>query len=674
MGLSEVVKVAVVAPRHRADQLVEELLRFEDFHPEEKPRFRDTKLHEIEHRAESGYVKVQAIIQELGIKDSIGLIDQLINPNKLNRMTITTDGLSQLLQKLDEESTPLILKLNNLLDGKKVVVEKLDQTKSLYNVLKAVEDIELDLDSIKKIRSFHVFVGFCSGSELAELRRSLPFSAVVDMDADGLSLVVVVSRKADGENVERVVKGLGVKPLTIAPQYPQNIKLAVEKLRSEVDELEKKLTEIDEELGKIISMESAKLVALRDGYALVKETLSRIAGAGSLKAFAVVEGFVPADRVDEFQARIGVKYPVLFDKEQIPHSSPSVMNNQPLTRPFEKITLIQGHPRHGEIDPTPYVSIFFTIFYGIMFADLGQGLVILLFALFMLNRVSGGLKEWARLLAYLGVASAVTGFLLGEAFGFKVGGLIGSPELLHLIEEHGEAKQFNIAEVQRLLVFTIMLGVVHLILGYALAFVKYWREGEKAEALTVKLPSLAMYVFGILFALAFFGAGGSLQGIFTVEKPAPLINTPTNLVGALGVYGSVACILVLMLGRYVAGLAGLGHKTGIVSSVGMGLLETLENIIHFLSNTISYSRITILLIVHSALLLLLNTAWEALGLVSLPLLIIGNIGIMLLEGMLVFIQAMRLHVYEFFSKFFEGTGQPFRKLSSETSFTKIKFQ
>ncbi|MEM4415055.1 MAG: hypothetical protein QXH32_03725, partial [Candidatus Caldarchaeum sp.] len=295
-------------------------------------------------------------------------------------------------------------------------------------------------------------------------------------------------------------------------------------------------------------------------------------------------------------------------------------------------------------------------------------------ALFMLNRVSGGLKEWARLLAYLGVASAVTGFLLGEAFGFKVGGLIGSPELLHLIEEHGEAKQFNIAEVQRLLVFTIMLGVVHLILGYALAFVKYWREGEKAEALTVKLPSLAMYVFGILFALAFFGAGGSLQGIFTVEKPAPLINTPTNLVGALGVYGSVACILVLMLGRYVAGLAGLGHKTGIVSSVGMGLLETLENIIHFLSNTISYSRITILLIVHSALLLLLNTAWEALGLVSLPLLIIGNIGIMLLEGMLVFIQAMRLHVYEFFSKFFEGTGQPFRKLSSETSFTKIKFQ
>jgi V/A-type H+-transporting ATPase subunit I len=99
-----------------------------------------------------------------------------------------------------------------------------------------------------------------------------------------------------------------------------------------------------------------------------------------------------------------------------------------------------------------------------------------------------------------------------------------------------------------------------------------------------------------------------------------------------------------------------------------------ETPIHFLSNTISYSRLTILLIVHAALLLLLNTAWEALGLVSLPLLLVGNVGIMLLEGMLVFIQAMRLHVYEFFSKFYDGTGQAFRKLSRQTPFVNLRIE
>jgi V/A-type H+-transporting ATPase subunit I len=252
--------------------------------------------------------------------------------------------------------------------------------------------------------------------------------------------------------------------------------------------------------------------------------------------------------------------------------------------------------------------------------------------------------------------------------------MIGSPELLHLVEEHGEAKQFNIAEVQRLLIFTILLGVVHIIVGYVLSIVKHLKEGEAGEALSVKAPSLAMYLFGILFALAFFGAGGDIQSIFTSTNPAPLLNLPTNLVGAVGVYGAVACIITLLFGRYVVGIAGLGHRTGIIASVGAGLLEVLENIIHFLSNTISYSRLTILLIVHAALLLLLNTAWEALGLVSLPLLLVGNIGIMLLEGMLVFIQAMRLHVYEFFSKFYEGTGQAFRKLIRQTPFVNLRIE
>ncbi|MEM1964847.1 MAG: V-type ATPase 116kDa subunit family protein [Candidatus Caldarchaeum sp.] len=675
MGLSEVVKVAVIAARHKADALVEELLRFEDFHPAEKSRFRDTKLHEIEHTAESGFVRLQALIQELGIKDSVGLIDQLLNPRKLESMTISTDGLHQLLQDLDEQSSPLVSKINKLLEDKKAKVEKIGQTRSLYTVLKAVEGIELDMDLVRKIGRFHVFVGFCSGSELAELRRALPSSAVVETAVDGLTLVLIVSKRDEGENVERVVKGLGIKALTIPPQYPQNVKLAVENLGTELRELEKELSDIDGELRRMVAVESAKLIAFRDAYALVREALLRIAGAGSLRFFAVVEGFVPAERIDEFRAKIGVKYPVLLDEENAEHvdEKPSMMDNPSVTKPFEKITLIQGYPRHGDIDPTPYVSIFFTIFYGIMFADLGQGIVILAFALFMLRRVSGDLREWAKLLAYLGVASAVTGFLLGEAFGFKVGSLIGSPELLHLVEEHGESKQFNISEVQRLLVMTILLGAAHLTIGYALAFVKYWKKGEKAEALTVKLPSLAMYVFGILFALAFFGAGGSIQRVFTAESPAPLVNLPTRLVGAVGMYGSIACILVLMLGRYAAGLAGIGHKLSIISSIGTGLLETLENIIHFLSNTISYSRVTILLIVHAALLLLLNTAWEALGLVALPLLIIGNIGIMLLEGMLVFIQAMRLHVYEFFSKFFDGTGQPFRKLAMQTLFMKIRF-
>ncbi|MDW7978761.1 MAG: V-type ATPase 116kDa subunit family protein [Candidatus Caldarchaeum sp.] len=674
MGLSEVVEVAVVAPRHRAEDVIKELFEFEEFHPAAKEHHRDPKLHEMEHRTEAGLVRLQSVIQELGVKDSVGILEMLVKPDRVVQRDISAEGLAQLLDRLDNESAPLLQEINRVLEERKNISERLEWLGSLYRMLKKVEEVELDLESLKKFKRFHVFLGFGSGSELAELKRALPTSVVVETLVEGMALILVVSRRSDAETVERVLKGLGVKPLQIPPEYPQTLREAVKVVGDEVSSMEKKAEEADAWLRDFVEKRSEQLVALRDGYMIVKEGLNRIGGAGGLKFFAVFEGYIPAERAEEFRETVGRKYPVLLRSEAAHSSdddSPSSIKNPSLVKPFEKITMIQGMPSHGEIDPTPFVSVFFSVFYGVMFADLGQGLIILLFGLFMLRRVSGDLREWAKLLVYLGLSSAITGFLIGEAFGFKVAESIGSPQILHLVEKHGETKTFNIAEVQRLLVFTIMLGVVHLMLGYVLSIVKFLKENEKVEALAVKLPTLLMYVFGIFFALAFFGAGGSIQNILNVQTPVPLLNIPTNVAGAIGVYGSVACILVLMLGRFAAGLAGLGHKVSIVSSVGQGLLEVLENIIHFLSNTISYSRLTILLIVHTALMLLLNTAWEALGLVTLPLLIVGNVGIILLEGMLVFIQAMRLHVYEFFSKFFEGAGQPFRKLAKETLFVKV---
>lgn len=676
LGLSHVLGVAVIAPRHRSEELVRDLMRFEDFHPAEKPKYRDPRLHEIEYRADLGYSTVQALIQELNIKESVGILEQLSKPVEIEAKNFSASDLLSLLDKLETESRPVIESINTILNRKKAAEDKLNQITALYDSLKTLKELKLSLDQFTSLKWFHVFVTTASSSELSELRKALPRSAVIMQSLENTNLVVVISKRSDGEDVERVVKGLGLKPLTTPPGYPKNVSEAVARLEEELQTLKKEVDSLGSELDSLLERERLRIIAARDGYQLVKEALSRIAGAGELRSFAISEGYIPAEKKEEFLKVIGSKYHVVLKEDKHGHheEKPVLLRNPSPVKPFENVTLIQGPPKSGEIDPTPFVSIFFTVFYGLMFADLGHGLVILGFGAFMYKRVRGALREWAKLLMFLGISAAVMGFLLGEAFGFKVGKLISSPELIHLVEEHGETKQFSLVEVQRMLVFTIFLGVVHMIVGYILSIVKLVREKELAEALTVKLPTLLMYVFGIFFALAFFGAGGNIQGILVTESPAPLVNLPTSLVGAVGIYGALACIIVLMLGRFAAGLAGLGHRTGLVSSIGMGLLEVLENIIHFLSNTISYSRITILLIVHVALLLLLNTAWEALGLVSLPLLIIGNAGVIVLEGLLVFIQAMRLHVYEFFSKFYDGTGTPFRKLSRQTIYAKITFE
>jgi len=108
----------------------------------------------------------------------------------------------------------------------------------------------------------------------------------------------------------------------------------------------------------------------------------------------------------------------------------------------------------------------------------------------------------------------------------------------------------------------------------------------------------------------------------------------------------------------------------------IGLIEVLEKISSYLANTISYTRISILLMVHSALLMALNSAVEAPPLntpgVSIAVLFVGNLGIVIIEGLIVYVQDLRLHVYEWFTKFYEGTGIMFRKLIPDSYLVKLK--
>ncbi|MEM4417047.1 MAG: V-type ATPase 116kDa subunit family protein [Nitrososphaerota archaeon] len=676
MGLAPLAEVSIIAPRHRLENLLKGLYSFGDFHAKAEEE-RDPSLHQLEHRAELGAVNAQVLIQELKVKDQIGIMDQLFGKNLPQQKVFTAEDVRSLLDELDGNLNPLKKRVDELLQKRKEIEEQITELSGVREALSMLAETDIDVSVLQGLKRFYVLLAVVSSSEIGEIKRSVSEGAVLEKPLKGgYTLILVAARREAGETLDRVLKSLGVKPLSIPaglPQIPSQAYAAVsgkiERLRAEISEIEKTLEETARNHGSL-------LVALRDGYEIVRQALQRL-GGGGLKHFAVVKGYIPAEKRDEFLGKLSNSYPVFIrdvDGHSEHDSRPSLTRNRGLLAAFEKITFIQGVPKTGELDPTPYVALFFSVFYGIMFADMGQGLVILGFALFMLRKVMGELRKWAVILAVLGISSSITGFLIGEAFGFKISGTLPSPALIHLVEEHGGAKTFAISEVQRLLIFTIFLGVLHLVIGYTLSIVKLVRERELGEALFVKLPTLAMYIFGILFGLAFFGAGGEMASILSSTSPAPLINLPTNQVGAIGVYGSVACIVVLMVGRLVAGYTGLGHRVSVISSVGQGLLEVLENIIHFLSNTISYARLTILLIVHSALMILLNSAWEALGPVSLPLLIIGNIGIILLEGMMVFIQSMRLHIYEFFSKFYEGVGEPFRRLAYETPYTRIRLE
>lgn len=685
MGLAKLAKVSIIAPKAEVEDVIKELFKFGDFHPVEREHeSADKNLEKMLDRVKRIDSALDVIISDFGIKSEIGIIDSIIKGVKVERHRIEAEDINGLVDALESEAEPIIMELKELSSKIDSITKDIQKNETLLATLQLLKDLRIAPQSLSALRKMYAVFAVIPIRDIQEIKKSLPEAAILHITlTKTLSAALFVAPYKDAERVERVLKGFGVKPFAIPEWLPETIPEAYATVESKLAELNAELSSVRQKLNLILETSKGKILSLKEGANILKESLERLKATGSLRRLAIIEGYVPYEKSDELVKRLDGKYPIFVSEVEAMHagehgtthteSLPTLLHNKGIIKAFENVTNIQGLPGHGEIDPTPFVTLFFSIFYGIMFADFGQGLVLTIFGLFMRMRTKGRLRDWGTLLAVLGISSSIAGFLLGECFGFKLSNWgIASPELVHLVEEHAGSKELNLAAVQRLLQFTIMLGIVHLTLGYSLSAYKHIKNREYLEALTSKIPTIAMYIFGVLFALAFFGAGGISQ-MLTSQNPAPFIGLPSSLVGTIGMVGGIASIFVLILGRPVANL--LTRKgNGFVGAAGMGLLEVLENIIHFLSNTISYARLTILLLVHIALLMLLNNVWYALGMLSLPILIIGNLGIMALEGLIVFIQSLRLHLYEFFTKFFEGNGKPFKGLRSETTYVDIRIK
>jgi V/A-type H+-transporting ATPase subunit I len=184
---------------------------------------------------------------------------------------------------------------------------------------------------------------------------------------------------------------------------------------------------------------------------------------------------------------------------------------------------------------------------------------------------------------------------------------------------------------------------------------------ETVELVTQKLPTLAMYISGIGFGLAFIGSGYSFN-VLKTSSPAPLLGLPNDLLGGASLAIVLASMIILMTGKGIAIMAGKFQGESAGSAFANGGIEVFERISKFLANTISYVRLAIMLLVHASLLLVTNMLLAYPLYISAVPIVIFNILIVVFEVLIVYIQDLRLHIYEFFSKFYQGTGTPFREI------------
>ena len=705
MGIAKLAKVTLILPRVESAQAISRLAEFQWFHPvPTSSEHSEPNLDNLLSRSQKLYQNVDEIVRSLGIQVGIGIIDTMIKGAKKEKKEFKVTELESLIAKLEAESKILVEESRAILNEQALLKRQLEEFNTLKDALRVVSGLQVNLNRIGEGRRFYSAMYIINIKDFPEIQRSLPGISLITIPLnDFQSSMFTVGAKDEAERINKVIRSFDANPFIIPSNLPQNPKSAYEYVLTKMSELTKKKKEIDSQITNITTDITPKILSIHEGAKVSRDVLETLRKPGGLKKFAIIQGYIPNIMAKKFR-RVTNKWVTIV--EDVPESAslhyevhngkkqddsqpkPSLFVNGRYFRSFEPITLTQGLPKPSELDPTPMIAFIFPILYGLMFGDLGQGAIIAgVGALFRLRGV-GNLRQWGTLLLASGISAMIVGLMVGEIFGFHLQQLPGG-EVLKSTGFIGilNATEFTQENVLTILTISINIGILHLISAFSLSIYKGIMDGKRFEVVTQRVPVLIMYMSIISIMLAAVGANYQVLEMFSSQNPAPFFS---NIAGDWVTVEITAKIAFpILLGSMVIQIIAipLGAKLGKIhvhGSIGEELFMTvievmLIRLVELFANTISYTRIGIMLLVHVALMSTTNGGVEFfmsegnLG-VAIGLLFLGNIGVMMMEGLLVYIQALRLHLYEWFTKFYEGSGISFRKIVPEMLYTSIVWE
>jgi V/A-type H+-transporting ATPase subunit I len=693
LGVEKLAKVTLVLPRSELSTVIKELVEFEWFHPiQPDSSSYDSTVNDLALRISRLFVDLDNVIKDLNliqlhkdlkVKLQPEIIEMLTKGIKIKKEKFFAEDWKDFVAKTEAQATPILHELRFLIDEISLTEKSISDHSALKEALRMVSKFSIDLGVLTKLRRFHILFTIVKTKDVKEIKRSLPEYIVTDVSlTKSHNALLTAGSIKDAERLDKVLKSFEVEPFKIPKEFPQNPKEAFFAVANQILEYEKKYNDSKEALKNNIKLSKNKLVVLYEAAQTANFILRQMRKSGDLKRVATVEGYIPSSYKSQLEKRCKNRWMCIFQglgnklnhehEKNIPEA-PTLFSNKRLIRSFQFITMNQGAPTYGEIDPTPIISIIFPIFYGIMFGDLGHGLILLLAGLLFYKRGNDSIKGWGVMFALAGISASIVGIMIGEAFGFSFGHLfnISGYPLIHLIE-HGS---FNTESVVTLLQISFLLGIAHIIIGLLLNIINGIKEKEYTEIIVEKIPKIILYMFGVFFAISFVNAGYSFDKMFVSQDLFPILQVPISDVASVSTMIAVISIIIIIIGRPLAIKLGKFPKQPIGMVVMMEVIETLfERIPGYLANTVSYARIAILLIVHTSLLYTLNLAVTQGGITMVWLVILCNPLIIILEGMIVYIQTLRLHVYEWFTKFYDGTGISFIKLKPKNNYIDIEWK
>ncbi len=508
------------------------------------------------------------------------------------------------------------------------VEEEKRRLASLRETYDRLKRLNLDLSRLLRADSLlDVRLGQVPAANVRRLQESLALAGYVLSPFDqahGQTFAVVAGARREGEGIDALLSQAGWRELPVPVELQTHPDAARDYLEQEGRRLEAAAAIHCQERTENLLQFGERLREAASRLALARP-LAEAAGVGvrGRRHLAVFTGWVPRRMLDTLRAALetrfhgrywmSVREPRWDELERVP----TLVRYPFWLRPFLPLVRSYGVPRYGEFDPALLFAVCYVLFFGAMFGDVGHGAVIMLLASLLRGRY-----HWLRVVGMTaGASSVLFGFVYGSVFGYEA--------LIHPLW------QSPLHDAGHMLALAVGVGVVFISVTLMLNIYNRFTAGRPADALLGG---------GGLAGLAFYLAmAGGLYTWFTEGT----FGTGKGL-AALGALFSIAAH------TWAQTRAGWGERVLIT------VIEAMETATKLFANTLSFLRVAAFSLNHVALALAVFTLAAGMSAAGHWLtLLLGNVVIIVMEGGIVAIQALRLMYYEGFSRFFSGSGVEF---------------
>lgn len=544
-------------------------------------------------------------------------------------------------------------------DRMRRLVEEKERKELMRQEMLHIQSLDVNLGVLKDLRFISVAMGRIPRENLARLEESLremPNIVVSCPYARDEVFIIAVTLKELWPKLQAALKGAYFSPIELGVDAAGTPEEILRGLENDISAIE---SDMEGERKRLMAL------ALRWRKPLL-EYLHRVKFNRSILEFythfkgtegtALLTGFIPTGEVESVRREIEMVTGgrLVFESEPVPPDGtrepevrvPTLLRHARFLMPFEALTTTYGYPRYGELDPTVILAVTYVFMFGFMFGDLGQGIIIAAIGAFLLKSPPARLRSLSGAAGFLmacGASASIFGLLYGSVFGRE--GLM--PALW----------ERPIENITSFLVVGIFYGIIQNILGLGINLVNSFRAREPKEA-----------VFGE------FGVVSSAFYLTMLGVVYALLSSHALRIAQIGIGVSLVLLAVLILreplGRYIFGGAADPERENAEAQGDSGifgsLLGAFDIFLRHITNSISFVRLPAFAIAHGALGIAIYTIARAAAgapggpILSAVVIILGNIGVIALEGMIVGIQCLRLEFYEFFSKFLHGDGVPYK--------------